>query len=215
MFEFSKVKGIIFDLDDTLVKTSLDFGLLKKQIDCPSDADILTYIDELSCPNQQKLAANIVLQHELDDARSSKWMPGAKEFVQAAAQEGLPLAIVTRNCKAATELKVKQNAIPIECIITREDAPPKPDPTALLIIAAQWQMTPSDLAYIGDYIYDIQAAHNGQLQAWLFDDKYSAPQSTAPQSSASQSNSSKQSLAHHIFAQKLRYIAPICGQLSK
>ena len=201
MFEFSRVKGIIFDLDDTLVKTSLDFGMLKKQIECPLDADILTYIEELSCPNQQKLATDIVLQHELDDARTSKWMPGAKEFVQAAAEEGLPLAIVTRNCKAATELKVKQNAIPIECIITREDAPAKPDPTALLMIAAQWQTAPSELAYIGDYIYDIQAAHNGQLQAWLFDDKHITPQQTG----------AKQSVAHYIFAQKLRYIAPICG----
>lgn len=163
------MSGIIFDLDDTLVKTQLDFKSLKQDIGCPPSADILSFIDSLTCPIEQSKANETVLAHEIEDARSSFWIPGAEKFVQDAMALSLPLAIVTRNCREATMVKMEQNNIPISVALTREDAPPKPDPTALLHIADNWGITPPNIAYIGDYIYDIQAAHNANMQAWLFD----------------------------------------------
>jgi phosphoglycolate phosphatase-like HAD superfamily hydrolase len=59
--------------------------------------------------------------------------------------------------------------------LTREDAPPKPDPQGLLSIAANWAIDCGDIAYIGDYKYDIQAAHNAGMQAWLYTEKITAP----------------------------------------
>jgi HAD superfamily hydrolase (TIGR01549 family) len=155
IFSFDNVSGIIFDLDDTLVQTQLNFAAIKKDIACPHDADILTFVET-------------ILEHELDDALSSTWMPGAENFVQQARAKQLPLAIVTRNCKAATNTKIDKNKIDIELVVTREDAPPKPDPSALLQIAEQWQLPCEELAYIGDYKYDIFAAHNANMQAWLY-----------------------------------------------
>ncbi|MFT5277514.1 MAG: HAD superfamily hydrolase (TIGR01509 family) [Glaciecola sp.] len=166
------MKGIIFDLDDTLVKTNLDFGAIKHDIACPSNEDILTFIGNIACPSMKSRAHNTVLEHELHDALTSTWLPGAQEFVQAAIQQDLPLAIVTRNCREATNIKIKNNEISIKQVITREDAPAKPDPTALLKIAAQWDIDVKHIAYVGDYIYDIQAAHNAEMQAWLY--KYQA-----------------------------------------
>jgi HAD superfamily hydrolase (TIGR01549 family) len=167
-FQFTQVKGIIFDLDDTLVETSLDFAAIKRDIACPAKADILTFIDNLSCSKQQDEASRIVREHELNDAQTSVWLPGAKDFVEEARQHALPLAIVTRNCRQATELKLNRNNIGIDFVITREDAPAKPDPTALLSIANEWQIKANEIAYLGDYIYDIQAAHNADMQAWLY-----------------------------------------------
>lgn len=166
-FSFNNVKGVIFDLDDTLVKSSLDFKLLKTHIGCPLNCDILTFIDRLP-PEKAHKARQIVYQHEIDDARTSNWLPGASDFVKKALNHGLPLAIVTRNCLDATKIKITTNKIPIDFIITREDAPPKPNPTALNFIAQKWNLDSSKLAYIGDYHYDIEAAHNANMQAWLY-----------------------------------------------
>ena len=166
-FSFKNVKGVIFDLDDTLVKTQLDFIGLKQEINCPTENDILTFIEGLS-GEQANNAHKIVLAHEINDAHTSKWMPGAKQFVELALQQAFPLAIVTRNCEEATRIKLVNNKIPIDLVLTREDAPPKPDPTALLQIAEQWNVRHEAIAYIGDYKYDIQAAHNANMQAWLF-----------------------------------------------
>ena len=171
MFNFNLVEGIIFDLDDTLVASDLNFALIKSKIGCSSSDDILAYIDSIVCTETKERANKIVLEHELDDAACSVWMPGAEDFVKQALARNLPLAIVTRNCRQATEVKLQTNNIPIELVITREDAPPKPDPEALLMIATQWQIDTDKIAYIGDYSYDIEAAHNASMQAWLYQRK--------------------------------------------
>jgi HAD superfamily hydrolase (TIGR01509 family) len=169
MFNFSKVKAIIFDLDDTLVKTSLDFTRLKKDVGCSETDDILSFIANIDCPHEKSRANQIVLDHEVEEAQTSVWLPGALLFVQQAKAYGLPLAIVTRNCQQATQIKIDNNNIPIDIVLTRDDAPAKPDPTGLLSIAKKWHITPAHIAYIGDYIYDIQAAHNANMQAWLYE----------------------------------------------
>ena len=87
-------------------------------------------------------------------------------MVDAVIKADLPVAIVTRNCKQATALKISNNQIPISTVLTRECAPAKPDPTALLMIAGQWQIAPAHILYVGDYIYDQQAAENAGMQ-WL------------------------------------------------
>jgi beta-phosphoglucomutase-like phosphatase (HAD superfamily) len=144
-------------LDDTLVQTGLDFAAIKRDIGCPVKEDILTFISNLSCSKQQSEANRIVLEHELHDAQTSVWLPGAEAFVEVARQHALPL-----------ELKLNRNNIGIDIVITREDAPAKPDPTALLSIADCWRIATHEIAYLGDYIYDIQAAHNADMQAWLY-----------------------------------------------
>lgn len=156
-------------MDDTLVRTNLNFSAIKRAIACPPSADILTYISQIPCPERQEKAHNVVLEHELNDAQTSFWLPGAEAFVASAKEQGLPLAIVTRNCREATQMKLKNNNINISTVITREDAPAKPDPTALLRIADSWQIDAPKIAYLGDYIYDIQAAHNANMQAWLYE----------------------------------------------
>ena len=76
------------------------------------------------------------------------------------------MAIVTRNCREATAIKLANNAIPIDIVLTREDAPAKPDPTALLMVARQWQLNAEDCLYVGDFIYDQLAAENAGMK-WL------------------------------------------------
>ncbi|MFC4701052.1 HAD family hydrolase [Glaciecola siphonariae] len=168
MFCFTRVKGIIFDLDDTLVHAKLDFAAMKQEIACPHDDDILEYINTLA-PEKREEATKLVLMHELRDAENSRLIAGAKDFIERAIEAGIPLAIVTRNCRRATQRKLELNAIPIEHVLTREDALPKPHPEALLKISNDWQIPEARIAYIGDYKYDIEAAHNAGMQAWLFE----------------------------------------------
>jgi HAD superfamily hydrolase (TIGR01549 family) len=168
LFSSTNLKGVIFDLDDTLVHTTLDFAKIKKAISCPSDEDILTFIDSIDNKDEQAIAKEVVLQHEIEDAQTSTWIKGARSFVSELIEQGIPCAIVTRNCREATMLKVKNNDIPIDFIVTREDAPAKPDPTALNLINTMWKFEAHEVAYIGDYKYDIEAAHNANMQAWLF-----------------------------------------------
>ena len=163
MIDLNNIRGVIFDLDGTLVESQLDFAAIKAQIDCPPDHDILSFVASLELKHR-KAAERVILEHEIADAESAIWLSGAQAFVESLYQDKIPMAIVTRNCQRATRIKVDNNQIPIELVLTREDAAPKPDPEALLKVATLWDIDARELLYVGDYIYDEQAASNAGMQ---------------------------------------------------
>ncbi|BED91455.1 MULTISPECIES: HAD family hydrolase [unclassified Pseudoalteromonas] len=167
------IQGVIFDLDGTLVSSELDFSLIKAQIGCPCEQDLLDYIAQLPSPYMREEAMNIVHQHELQDAQCATILPGVTEAVNALKVKNIPMAIVTRNFDKAAAIKLQNNPLPIETVLTRSDAPAKPDPSALNAISTLWNISPSNLVYVGDFLYDIQAAHNAKMRACLY-----APQAT-------------------------------------
>lgn len=163
----TEIKGFIFDLDGTLLTSTLNFNLIREALGCPRDSDILSFIATLT--QQQQVSANqLVCEHEIRDAQSASWIEGAQQLVELLMDKQLPLAIVTRNCRAAAELKMRRNRLNIASLLTREDTPPKPDPSALLTIAKQWQLAPNELAYVGDYLFDVQAANRSGMMSCLY-----------------------------------------------
>ncbi|WP_372762349.1 HAD family hydrolase [Pseudoalteromonas sp.] len=162
------IKGVIFDLDGTLVSSELDFSLIKQQIGCPCEQDLLDYIAQLPSPYMREEAMNIVHQHEMQDAQHAQLLPGVHNAVQLLKAKNIPMAIVTRNFDKAAAIKLRNNPLPIDMVLTRSDAPAKPDPSALNVIASSWNISPANLLYVGDFLYDIQAAHNANMRACLY-----------------------------------------------
>ena len=160
------IKGIIFDLDGTLVTSSLNFIAIKQEIGCPDHEDVLAFVHKL--PEQQQQAAmEVIHRHEMQDARTSEWIPSAQSFVKKCSEKQIPMAIVTRNSDQPTQVKVRRNAIPIEYIVTRETSKPKPDPSALLSIATHFQLPTDTILMVGDYKYDLQAGRNAKMPTCL------------------------------------------------
>ena len=127
------VKGVIFDLDGTLVESSLNFTLIRKQLGCPKSSDLLTFIDNIKDSKSRLKAQMLVIEHELEDAHQSKWLPGAQALVSRLHQLNIPQAIVTRNSADASRIKICNNHIPIDRVISRESCHPKPSPEALFL----------------------------------------------------------------------------------
>ncbi|KPH65611.1 phosphatase [Pseudoalteromonas porphyrae] len=167
-YHHHSVEGVIFDLDGTLVSSDLDFTLIRAQIGCPEEVDLLSYIATLPSPYMREEAMNIVHQHELMDAQHAYLLPGVAKAITQLKELAIPMAIVTRNYDRAVAIKLKNNPLPIQTVLTRSDAPPKPDPSALNAIATLWNIDQKNLLYVGDYLYDIQAAHNANMRACLY-----------------------------------------------
>ncbi|TMO55770.1 HAD family hydrolase [Pseudoalteromonas phenolica] len=160
-------QGVIFDLDNTLVSSSLSFKHIRNEIGCTEHTDLLTYIEQL--PEVEAQAAmDIVLSHEYQDAESAVLMPGVVECLAALAEQNIKMAVVTRNCQHAAQLKLAKTGLEFDIVLTRDDAPAKPDPTALLQVADSWQVNPSQCIYVGDFLFDIQAADNAQMDSCLY-----------------------------------------------
>ena len=73
----SEIKGVIFDLDNTLVSSSLDFKTLKLSIGCRTDEDILEFVDKIESTEHRQQADAKILAHEYNDAISSEILTGA------------------------------------------------------------------------------------------------------------------------------------------
>lgn len=160
------IRGIIFDLDGTLVTSSLNFSAIKHEISCPDHEDVLSFLRSLPEQKQHE-AMEIIHRHELLDAECSDWIPGARAFVDKCIVENIPMAIVTRNSHHPTRVKIKRNAIPIDRVITRENSKPKPDPSALLQIAKDFKLPTGAMLMVGDYKYDLEAGRNAQMHSCL------------------------------------------------
>lgn len=99
-------KGVIFDMDGTLIQHAIDFADMRRRIYSVADADsigkdlerdcVLALADELSLEGQEacKLIFSDIEQRALDDM---KLMEGGAELVQYLAENGLKRAVLTRN----------------------------------------------------------------------------------------------------------------------
>ncbi|MCG9722706.1 HAD-IA family hydrolase [Shewanella sp. Isolate7] len=159
-------KGVIFDLDGTLVSSSLDFKALKQAVGCPLDQDILTFVRQL--PSMRSAEAHkIITRAEHLDAMSAEALTGALALLDFLLLQQIPTAIVTRNSRRAAELKIERCKLPIDLIYSRDDGPAKPDPSCLLALAKAWQLPPQQIAYVGDHHYDVQAAKRAGMPSVL------------------------------------------------
>lgn len=162
----NKLQGVIFDLDNTLVSSSLNFDEIRVALGCPLGSDLLDFVAAL--PEQEQVeATRVLIEFETIDAKNATNLVGTLELLALIAELNLPCAIVTRNCREAALVKLKNNNIDIPILLTREDHKAKPAPDALLHLAESWDTPPENLLYVGDYLYDLQAAQNANTMSCL------------------------------------------------
>lgn len=164
----ANIKAVIFDLDGTLVNSALNFPAICKDIGWPAGTPLLEQLALLDDEAEYQRAHEIIRQHELAGARRASWMPGAENCLNLLNLQRIPTAILTRNMREATMLMVQQLAIPIQRVLTREDCPPKPDPAGLLLLADEMALPCSQIIYVGDYLFDLQAAANAGMTSCLY-----------------------------------------------
>lgn len=161
------IKGVIFDMDGTLVTSALDFVAMRQAIGCPQEQDILDFIAALPTKAARDKAENQIIAIEVKEAQHCLLLDGVQDMLDRLYQWRIPVALVTRNCRAATALKLAKAGLHFDPVLTRECAPAKPDPDALLQVATQWQIAPEHLVYVGDYLHDIHAAENAKMRSVL------------------------------------------------
>ena len=160
--------GVIFDMDDTLIESPLDFDAIRADLGFEQGQLILETIDGLNDSDRQAECRRILRHHEQRAAEQSKVISGVEDFLSDLKRRGILTAVLTRNSRETADLVFGKYTLKFDQILTREDAPPKPDPTGLEIILDRWGFNNSEVLFFGDFWFDIEAAWRANVHSVLY-----------------------------------------------
>jgi HAD superfamily hydrolase (TIGR01509 family) len=150
------IRAVLFDLDNTLVDSRLDFVVMRREMELPSDLPILEAIDRLP-PIQAARCRAILHRHELAGAARATLLAGVQPLLAELARRHLPFGIVTRNSREIAAATLAHVGIACDLVLTRDCGPVKPDPWPVRFACATWGVTPAEVVVIGDYRFDIES----------------------------------------------------------
>lgn len=187
MVERLGIKAVIFDLDGTLVKFTLDFVKARKEaiaeikrkgikIDELSEklslysmlkiikerTDVKTFLD------LEKSLWKILEKIELKAADETEIQPDAIQTLTKIKNLGLKMAIVTNNGSKATHIVTKKFGLNnfFDVIITREDSKElKPDGGSIKRAMEILGISAKEAIYVGDGVIDILAAKKAKVMS--------------------------------------------------
>ncbi len=154
--EGRRIRGIVFDLDGTLVDSGLDFPAIRREMGLPAGLPILETMAQLE-PEATRWCQSILDRHERRGALRAKLLPGVVEFLDRIAPLGFRKGIITRNSRMATELTLRRCRLDFRDVLTRDDGPVKPDPWAIHQLCRRWGVAASAITVCGDYRFDLEA----------------------------------------------------------
>jgi HAD superfamily hydrolase (TIGR01549 family) len=165
-----KLEGIIFDLDSTLVDVDLDFNAIKDSLGISRDLPILEHLETISDPIEKEQKEKILLDFELEAAKNFKPISHVTDLLNLLKEKNIKMGVLTRNCKAAADIELKELSHFFDPIFSREDHKDcKPLPGGILGTCSLWHVHPSNIIMTGDFLYDLQAGHNAGSKTIWFD----------------------------------------------
>lgn len=169
------IKGIVFDLDGTLVDSlattfdAFNHGILK----CGGRRHTPDEIMEYFGPGEAEIFAQIVGRDRAEEAYAAcrayldeniHLVPlhdGVGELLAALKARRIPLSIVTGRSWNTTEVILKHHGILndfVTVIANDHVERPKPAPLGIQLALSRMKMQPSEIVYVGDSHVDVMAA---------------------------------------------------------
>lgn len=157
--DLRQCRSFVFDMDGTLTRAIHDFDAIRSSLGLPAGQPILESLAALpaaeAAPKWRELD-----RIELELAREAIASEDASKLLEALAKRGVRLGIVTRNSCENVQVTLRAAGLlgyfSADCISTRDNSKPKPDPEGLLRLLNLFGHPPSDAVMIGDYLFDLQ-----------------------------------------------------------
>ncbi|MFX0212378.1 MAG: HAD family hydrolase, partial [Candidatus Hodarchaeota archaeon] len=177
------IKLLIFDLDDTLIRSNINYSEIRHQIaelfPTPLSTEIIMKTPILgllkklrrSFPDKFTEGYRRIDEAERKATKTATIIQGAEKIPLITRKHNLFSVIYTNNSKSTIELYLANprfNFLKEFQILTREDFNnPKPDPEGLIAIIDSFhdkEITKENTAYIGDSYIDAIAAYRANIK---------------------------------------------------
>ena len=178
-------KGVIFDLDGTLVDTlddltdSMNAALVqvgrpaRPRLECMGmiGHGLRKFAERAIGPDHLELTDTLIekmVAHYKDHCvLKTHAYPGMEAVIDTLSGKGLRLGVLTNKNQAPSEIIVRHffGSDTFDPIVGAADGrTPKPDPQTMLDILQQWNLTTDEVVFVGDSETDIQTAANAGVR---------------------------------------------------
>lgn len=182
-----RLKAVIFDLDDTLVESTVNYGKFKQLVidklvswgqdrgSYKPDETIVAIISRYERRMKDAGISNAELESrlaeldeimdkvELEKVTGTREIKGARRLLQLLKSRHVKVGILTRGCGdyAHSALAVTNMLDLVDAIECRNsNAKPKPNPESYLRLAKTLGVRPDETVFVGDHPIDAQCAAN-------------------------------------------------------
>jgi HAD superfamily hydrolase (TIGR01509 family) len=157
-----RLKGVIFDLDGTVVENDYDWTGIRDELGTGATS-ILHYLDDLEEPARTAKWA-ILESHEARQTEASVLRRGVRELLAFLRGRGVAAALVTNNSGKNTEFLLSKFRLDFDCVITRESGLWKPSGAPFLEVLRAFGLEPGACGVVGDTRFDVLAALDAGIE---------------------------------------------------
>ena len=159
------IKGIIFDLDGTLIQLPIDYQKVQKNLKeffniSNEFKPLIPTIIKKSKNDQNKIRTSfdLICKEEILASDNFKTMNNALETLKFFKSKNLSLCLVTMQCKDALEKVLQKLQISdlFDSVISRDESFDRQKQIELSL--QNIVLTPSEILVVGDRIHDIESA---------------------------------------------------------
>ena len=185
------VKGVVFDLDGTLIRSSVDFKAMKRRMIeilarygvprelLSTDKTTVENLrraeriwDEMGVDQEVRSKAlreveEVMNEAELEALPTVEAIEGVREALEKLRGKGLKLAVLTRGHQTYAVEALRRTGLLelIDVILTRDTVrKPKPNPEALLEAAERLGLGVDEIIFVGDHPIDSACAEGASVR---------------------------------------------------
>jgi HAD superfamily hydrolase (TIGR01549 family) len=182
-----EIKGVVFDLDDTLVESTVDYAKFKRlvierlasygeprELYSPDETIVAIFGRFERRMREQKLPTAEVKRRlaeldrimdsvELEHVSDTKEIRGALRLLHLLRDKGIKIGVLTRGCDEYARTALARTGMSglidaVEC--RNSDTPAKPNPEAYLKLVEALGLSKQETIFVGDHPIDAQCASN-------------------------------------------------------
>lgn len=151
-----KIRGLIFDLDGTLVDVPYNWPRIKADLNTGGQP-ILKFLSDL--PEPEKSRKWTVLEgYEKIATAKAVLKDGVPELLLYLEQRCLRTALVSNNSQKNVSLLIRKFSLKFDITLSRDSGMFKPTAQPFLHILRMWNIPKAECGVVGDALFDVQAA---------------------------------------------------------
>jgi len=157
-----KIKGVIFDLDGTIVDVPYNWPQIKEELGTKGQP-ILHFLSSLKEPEKSE-KWNILQKYEDEATLRATLKEGMREFLDFLAGKGIKKALVSNNSGKNVLFLLRKFKLKFDCVISRESGLWKPSGAPFLAVLRKLKLRKEECCVIGDSHFDLKAAKESGIE---------------------------------------------------